>query len=72
MKNHAVVMVKFAADCLDAMNSLTRELELTLGPGTGNLSLRLGLHSGAVTAGVLRGEKSRFQLVCKRMAQKNR
>ena len=28
----------------------------------GDLCLRVGLHSGAVTAGVLRGEKSRFQL----------
>ena len=44
------------------MNSLTKELELTLGPGTGDLQLRCGLNSGAVTAGVLRGEKSRFQL----------
>jgi hypothetical protein len=44
------------------MNSLTKELELTLGPGTGELQLRCGLNSGAVTAGVLRGEKSRFQL----------
>ena len=28
----------------------------------GDLSMRIGLHSGPVTAGVLRGEKSRFQL----------
>ena len=28
----------------------------------GDLSIRIGLHSGPVTAGVLRGEKSRFQL----------
>ena len=28
----------------------------------GELSMRFGLHSGPVTAGVLRGEKSRFQL----------
>ena len=31
-------------------------------PDTGDLSMRFGLHSGPVTAGVLRGEKSRFQL----------
>ena len=30
--------------------------------GTGDLRMRFGLHSGPVTAGVLRGEKSRFQL----------
>jgi len=32
------------------------------GPDTNNLSLRFGMHSGPVTAGVLQGEKSRFQL----------
>jgi class 3 adenylate cyclase len=61
-KDHAVVMARFASDCRDAMAVLTRELEVTLGPDTGNLTLRFGLHSGPVTAGVLRGEKSRFQL----------
>jgi class 3 adenylate cyclase len=30
--------------------------------GTSNLSLRIGLNSGPTTAGVLRGEKARFQL----------
>jgi len=29
---------------------------------TMDLALRIGIHSGQVTAGVLRGEKSRFQL----------
>ena len=33
-----------------------------LGPGTGDLKARVGLHSGQVTAGVLRGAKARFQL----------
>lgn len=60
--NHATVMAKFARDCLDRMNDLTKRLEITLGPDTGDLSLRIGLHSGPVTAGVLRGDKSRFQL----------
>jgi class 3 adenylate cyclase len=27
-----------------------------------DLSLRIGMHSGPVTAGVLRGERARFQL----------
>ena len=35
---------------------------MTLGPDTADLSMRFGLHSGPVTAGVLRGERSRFQL----------
>lgn len=31
-KQHAVVMARFAKDCRDKMNELTRELEKTLGP----------------------------------------
>eukprot|EP00339_Tiarina_fusa_P009787 CAMPEP_0117081096 /NCGR_PEP_ID=MMETSP0472-20121206/57184_1 /TAXON_ID=693140 ORGANISM="Tiarina fusus, Strain LIS" /NCGR_SAMPLE_ID=MMETSP0472 /ASSEMBLY_ACC=CAM_ASM_000603 /LENGTH=451 /DNA_ID=CAMNT_0004808939 /DNA_START=187 /DNA_END=1538 /DNA_ORIENTATION=- len=61
-RDHASVMAKFARDCNVRMVSLVRELETTLGPGTGDLRLRFGMHSGAVTAGVLRGQKSRFQL----------
>jgi class 3 adenylate cyclase len=44
------------------MRSLTKKLELTLGPDTSDLSLRIGMHSGPVTGGVLRGERSQFQL----------
>ncbi len=61
-KDHAVVMARFAFECSNKMNELTKHLESTLGPDTGDLSIRVGLHSGPVTAGVLRGEKSRFQL----------
>jgi len=55
-------MCRFAYECRERMNELTRELELSLGPGTSDLALRIGLHSGPVTGGVLRGEKGRFQL----------
>jgi class 3 adenylate cyclase len=61
-QDHASVMSKFARDCMMRMIGLVRDLETNLGPGTGDLRLRFGLHSGAVTAGVLRGQKSRFQL----------
>lgn len=44
------------------MNEVTKELEATLGPDTNELSMRFGLHSGPVTAGVLRGDRARFQL----------
>jgi class 3 adenylate cyclase len=44
------------------MSELTRKLEMTLGPDTTDLELRVGLYTGQVTAGVLRGEISRFQL----------
>ncbi|KAG7338693.1 adenylate/guanylate cyclase [Nitzschia inconspicua] len=60
--NHAVAMARFASKCLQRMKVLTRELELSLGPGTADLSLRVGMHSGPTIAGVLRGERARFQL----------
>jgi len=60
--NHAIIMARFASDCLFQMVEVTRQLETTLGPDTGDLAMRVGLHSGPVTAGVLRGERSRFQL----------
>lgn len=44
------------------MNEIVKQLEVTLGPDTADLCMRIGLHSGPVTAGVLRGDKARFQL----------
>jgi len=61
-KDHAVVMSLFARDCMAKMKELVRELEVTLGPDTADLANRFGLHSGPCTAGVLRGERARFQL----------
>jgi class 3 adenylate cyclase len=101
--DHALVMARFARDCLQKYPKILREMTEYLGPevkdlgtlcnvggaGVGSLGLfvfflvnyfslsclwqstppphqfiglRTGLHSGPVTAGVLRGEKSRFQL----------
>lgn len=60
--DHAVRMTKFARACMQKVSDVTQRLEVLLGPGTGNLRMRFGLHSGPVTAGVLRGEKSRFQV----------
>jgi hypothetical protein len=86
-KDHAVVMARFAKDCMKKMNELTKQLITVLGPDTADLSMRIGIHcktslpfhkrhfcfnisnkfspdpstAGPVTAGVLRGEKSRFQ-----------
>ena len=61
-KDHAIVCARFAWEVLHQTSNLTKALEVSLGPGTSDLQLRVGLHSGAVTAGVLRGEKARFQL----------
>jgi class 3 adenylate cyclase len=68
--DHAVVMAKFAKECMKKMNDVTKKLEVSLGPETGDLCMRFGLHSGPVTAGVLRGEKSRFQLFGDTVSQK--
>mmetsp|Transcript_27767 Transcript_27767/g.64985 ORF Transcript_27767/g.64985 Transcript_27767/m.64985 type:complete len:1198 (+) Transcript_27767:98-3691(+) len=61
-KDHAVAMCRFAQDCKKAFTDVVNRLEMLLGPETADLSMRFGLHSGPVTAGVLRGDKARFQL----------
>ena len=61
-KEHAVVMAKFARDCLQKLAVVTSKLEVILGPETSSLGFRFGLHSGPVTGGVLRGQRARFQL----------
>jgi class 3 adenylate cyclase len=45
-KDHAVVMVKFARDCLQKMNQLTKKLQVKLGPDVCDLNVRIGIHSG--------------------------
>eukprot|EP00980_Cylindrotheca_fusiformis_P016282 scaffold4838_cov110-Cylindrotheca_fusiformis.AAC.6 len=73
MDNHAVVACEFAREALKKMKDTTHQMEVSLGPDTAALDLRIGIHSnnsnsifcdrsGQVTAGVLRGERSRFQL----------
>lgn len=60
--NHAILMAQFVSDCFMKVDRVTQHLVPQLGPDTSDLCLRIGLHSGAVTAGVLRGAKARFQL----------
>ena len=61
-KDHAVAAARFATDILRSFNESVKRLELILGPDAADLQLRIGIHSGPVTAGVLRGERARFQL----------
>eukprot|EP00980_Cylindrotheca_fusiformis_P016507 scaffold4917_cov120-Cylindrotheca_fusiformis.AAC.5 len=61
-EEHAVRVCRFARDCISTMKDITLKLEVALGPDTSALDLRVGIHSGQVTAGVIRGERSRFQL----------
>ena len=62
-EDHVLRMCRFAADCLNLFATTTRQLEESLGIGTGDLNMRVGIHSGQVTGGVLRGLRPRFQLV---------
>lgn len=55
-------MAKFGARILERMGELCKELEMIYGPDTGNLTVRIGAHSGPITGGYLRGKQSRFQL----------
>jgi len=61
-ERHAIIMARFAEACVEKFGEVTKKLEHQLGPDTADLGLRVGLHSGPVTAGVLRGERARFQL----------
>lgn len=61
-KDHAVIMCRFASDCISTFKKIVKNLEVQLGPDTGDLNIRIGIHSGQLTAGVLRGERARFQL----------
>ena len=60
--DHALRMARFATKSMMHMVEATKELEVTLGPDTGDLRMRVGMHSGPVIAGVLQGAKARFQL----------
>ena len=60
--DHASIMCRFAGECLLKMRGIVDSMADYLGRDTEELGLRVGLHSGATTAGVLRGERARFQL----------
>ena len=47
---------------MEKLDLILNDLEISLGSDTMQLGMRVGIHSGSVTAGVLRGDKSRFQL----------
>ncbi|CAB9501958.1 Receptor-type guanylate cyclase gcy [Seminavis robusta] len=62
-EDHAPRMAKFAAACQVRMGQLVAyKLADRLGADTANLKLRVGMHSGPITGGILRGDKGRFQL----------
>ena len=60
--DHAYRMAKFAMHCQSKTALILHELKEKLGEDTVTLDCRIGMHSGPVTAGVLRGDRGRFQL----------
>ena len=62
--DHVLIMTRFAQQCMKNFQDLASgELADRLGDECRELQLRVGIHSGPVTAGVLRGEKSRYVVV---------
>lgn len=61
-EDHAEIMAEFASECLVHFDSAKEDLATRLGPETLGLELRIGINSGPVTAGVLRGMKARFEI----------
>ena len=62
-EEHAVVLSQFAEGCRFKANEVMERLSKQPGmDGVEQLKIRIGIHSGPVTAGVLRGHKARFDL----------
>jgi Adenylate and Guanylate cyclase catalytic domain len=67
MEDHCCAMALFASQIVIEFDHVVGDLAKDedsggLGQDTATLRLRVGCHSGPVTAGVLRGDKGRFQL----------
>jgi len=61
-EDHAVAMAKFALEMQRKIAIVRKKLLQRLGDEILTLRLRVGFHSGPVTAGVIRGQRARFQL----------
>lgn len=60
--DHAPRMAKFASSCQAKMALLVANvLTDKLGADTAELALRVGIDSGPITGGILRGDRGRFQ-----------
>lgn len=59
--NHAERMVRFSRDALAKLKKFQENPEYDH-LGLKELSFRVGMHSGGVTAGIIRGDRARFQV----------
>ncbi len=60
-QDHASLLAEFTLECKQKVKEVRLALAET-GLDTSGLTMRFGIHSGPVTAGILRGQKSRFEL----------
>jgi hypothetical protein len=42
--DHAIAMARFSSECMGKMHAVVQSLEVLLGPGTSDLSMRFGMH----------------------------
>ncbi|KAL9190047.1 hypothetical protein ACHAXT_007258 [Thalassiosira profunda] len=61
VEDHATVLTLFAFEARERVREVCARLDRE-GLDTSRLDMRFGIHSGATTAGILRGTKSRFEL----------
>jgi class 3 adenylate cyclase len=61
IEDHASVLTQFSFEARDKVREVCAQLDAE-GLDTHKLDVRFGIHSGAITAGILRGTKSRFEL----------
>ena len=63
LPDHSIIMARFASDMRQVLKDVTTELASTMGASIKKLQFRIGIHSGPVFGGVIRGQKVRFHLV---------
>ncbi|KAL7538748.1 hypothetical protein ACHAWF_006199 [Thalassiosira exigua] len=62
-EDHALILAQFAVRCLRKACEVLEQVSEEHGlDGVSEMNVRIGIHSGSVTAGVLRGDKARFNL----------
>jgi hypothetical protein len=47
--DHAIAMARFSSECMGKMHAVVQSLEVLLGPGTADLSMRFGMHRYVIT-----------------------